>query len=106
MKSIIKTAFIAVFLAFAGVVSAQTHNPPHKPQIPFRMELLQFKQDCELADSFILEKFQQQIMEDYQIEYEFRADDIQKIIDGIIIIPPSFQRSMVKVIRNPNTCKP
>ena len=105
MKSLLIAAF-CMMLAFSA--SAQVNTPPCKPIVPkpFRIQLLEFTTDCELADTFLLRKFEKQILLDYDIEFQFREDDIQNIIYGRLIVPPSFQRSILKVIADPKTCTP
>lgn len=103
-----KSLLITTFVLFCGIVSAQVNTPPCKPTIPkpFRIELLEFTTGCELADSSLLQKFEKQILEDYGIDFQFREDDIDNVIYGRLILPPSFQRSILKVIADPKTCKP
>lgn len=104
-----KSLLIAAFCMLLGAsTSAQVNTPPCKPHVPqpFRIQLLEFTTDCELADTFLLLKFEKQILEDYDIEFQFRNDDIQNIIYGRLIVPPSFQRSILKVIADPKTCTP
>ena len=103
-----KSLLIAAFCMFYGIASAQVNTPPCKPIVPkpFRIVLLEFATDCELADSSLLRKFEKQILEDYGIDFQFREDDINNVIYGRLILPPSFQRSILKVIADPKTCKP
>ena len=103
-----KSLLIAVLCTFCGIVSAQVNTPPCKPTIPkpFRIVLLEFTTGCELPDSSLLQKFEKQILEDYGIDFQFREDDIDNVIYGRLILPPSFQRSILKVIADPKTCKP
>ena len=103
-----KSLLITTFVLFCGIVSAQVNTPPCKPtnKKPFRIQLLEFTTGCELPDSSLLKKFEKQILEDYGIDFQFREDDIQSIIYGRLILPPSFQRSILKVIADPKTCKP
>lgn len=100
-----KSLLIAVICMICGIASAQVNTPPQKPQ-PFRIQLLEFKTGCELADSSLIEKFEKQILEDYNIDFQFREDDIDNIIYGRLILPPSFQRSIIKIISDPKTCTP
>lgn len=103
-----KSLLIAVFCMFYGIASAQVNTPPCKPIVPkpFRIQLLEFTTDCELADTSLLRKFEHQIMLDYDIDFQFREDDIDNVIYGRLILPPSFQRSILKVIADPKTCTP
>ena len=103
-----KSLLIAVICMICGIASAQVNTPPCKPHVPqpFRIVLLEFTTDCELADSFLLRKFEKQILLDYDIEFQFREDDIDNIIYGRLVLPPSFQRSILKVIADPKTCTP
>ena len=105
MKKVLVAAF-CMMLALSA--SAQVNTPPCKPIVPkpFRIQLLEFTTDCELADSSLLRKFEHQILLDYDIDFEFRNDDIDNIIYGRLIVPPSFQRSILKVIADPKTCTP
>ena len=105
MKKVLVAAF-CMMLALSA--SAQVNTPPCKPIVPkpFRIVLLEFTTDCELADSFLLRKFEKQILLDYDIEFQFREDDIDNIIYGRLVLPPSFQRSILKVIADPKTCTP
>ena len=105
MKSLLIAAFCMMLVLSA---SAQVNTPPQKPHVPkpFRIVLLEFTTGCELADSSLLQKFEKQILEDYGIDFEFREDDIENIIYGRLIVPPSFQRSILKVIADPKTCTP
>jgi hypothetical protein len=103
-----KSLLIAVICMICGIASAQVNTPPQKPIVPqpFRIQLLEFKTGCELADSSLIEKFEKQILEDYNIDFQFREDDIDNVIYGRLILPPSFQRSILKVIADPKTCEP
>lgn len=100
-----KTIALIAFCMICGIASAQVNTPPQKPQ-PFRIQLLEFKTGCELADTFLLKKFEKQILEDYNIDFQFREDDIDNVIYGRLILPPSFQRSIIKIISDPKTCTP
>ena len=103
-----KTIALIAFCMICGIASAQVNTPPQKPIVPqpFRIELLEFKTGCELADTFLLQKFEKQILEDYGIDFQFREDDIDNVIYGRLILPPSFQRSIIKIISDPKTCTP
>lgn len=105
MKYLLIAAFCMMLVLSA---SAQVNTPPQKPHVPkpFRIVLLEFTTDCELADTSLLRKFEHQIMLDYDIDFEFRNDDIDNIIYGRLVVPPSFQRSILKVIADPKTCTP
>ena len=104
-----KSLLIAVFCILLGAsASAQVNTPPQKPIVPkpFRIVLLEFTTDCELADTSLLRKFEHQIMLDYDIDFQFRNDDINNVIYGRLSLPPSFQRSILKVIADPKTGTP
>ena len=104
MKSLkIKLAVSVIALLFTVSLSAQ-RQPPHQPK-SFPEQLAEFVQDCDLPHTYLLKKFEQQIYHDYEIDFEFREDDIEKIISGVLMLPPSFQRSFVRVMKSPTACK-
>lgn len=104
MKSLkIKLAVSVIALLFTVSLSAQ-RQPPHQPK-SFPDQLAEFVNDCDLPHPYLLKKFEKQIYHDYEIEFEFREDDIEKIISGVLMLPPSFQRSFVRVMKSPTACK-
>ena len=102
-SSKIKLAVFAIAFLFAGSLFAQ-RQPPHQPK-SFPDQLAEFVNDCDLPHPYLLKKFEKQIYHDYEIEFEFREDDIEKIISGVLMLPPSFQRSFVRVMKSPTACK-
>lgn len=68
---------------------------------PFTEKLSDYYRDCNLHESTILKLFENQIWLDYDIDFEFREGEVMRIVNGEVVLPPSFQKSILKVIDSP-----